>query len=116
MKKSHSFLFLGGDVEVVQVGPDSFEDVWTDPESGDKITAKNLTANVRIKLPGQSASYETRVPWPAAGEALVELAPAVLEALDYVDPHQDDNSLRDLCRAVEEYLEALGEDGYRAES
>ena len=111
MKKSHRFLFLGADVEVAQTGPDSFQDVWTDPVNDDTGTATNLTGNVRITLPGQITSCETSVSWPSPGDGLVDLAPAVLEALDQVDPRQEDQTLRELRHAVEKYLAAVHDEG-----
>lgn len=44
------------------------------------------------------------MPWPAQGDGLVELAPAVLEAVKMADPDESDNVLRHLRHTVEAFL------------
>lgn len=101
-KLSPRFLFCGASVKAVQDGPDSFHDIL--PAPGGDLTAANGSRKVNIQLPGRGVWYETSMDWPSSGEGLVEIAPAVLEALDKADPHQSDNTLRQLRDHVVDFL------------
>jgi hypothetical protein len=106
IKKSPRFVFLGNDVEAVPIGPDTYKDVLSSRADGDTVTASGLGGQVWIRLPGREEPYETSMAWPAPGEPLLEVAPAVLEALVEADPDESDNVLRQLRREVEAYMSA----------
>lgn len=104
MKKSPRFLFLGRDVEAVQTGSVSYPDVFTGPVSDGEITAAANTDKVWIRLPGREDSYETSMPWPRPTDGLVQIAPAVLEAVK-ADRDQNDNVLRQLRQELDAFLD-----------
>ncbi|WP_173079824.1 hypothetical protein [Phytohabitans rumicis] len=109
IKKSPRFLFLGSDVEAVAIGPDSYKDVFSGPADGGAITASGVGGQVWIYLPGRDEPYETSMAWPGPGEHLLEIAPAVLEAVVQADPNQSDNVLRQLRHEVEAYMSAVND-------
>ncbi len=104
IKKSPRFLFLNNGVETVQVGADRFQDVFSGPASTGEIAASTGPGKVWIRLPGDDISYETSMASPTPEQGLVEIAPAVLEAVKQADPDQNDNVRRQLRRELEAFL------------
>ncbi len=104
IETSPRFVYLGGPMEAYEAGPDEVLDVFR-LSNGDGVGhASQFVRKVRIRLPG-GEPVVTSLEWPQPGTSRpVEIAPAVLEALDQADPDEDDNVLRALRSEVEGFL------------